>query len=167
MKKKWIIALCCVLGGLLVITVTILLFSYIVRQENWWADLPATPTSYGSEWHSEDGSLSFGTFEKYDSYEQTFADGHVVKGSGGDITKGFITIDGKTIPVYVGVDYDRTMVILLNDKPYLPTESYEKLEIWKAVDYEETDTNIIIFFEVEKTTYFQEGQEIKLIYNRK
>ena len=163
MKKKiWCIAFCFVLAALLKTAV-----EYSVRQVNWWADCSITPISYGSEWYSEDGSLSFSTFEKFDDYEKTIAEGHIVTIAGGDVTKGFLTVGGKAIPVYIRVGVDGSFVLLLNDKPYLPSEIFETIEIWEGVDYEETDTNIIIIFEVEETTYFQEGQEIKLIYNKK
>ncbi len=149
--------------GILLTILLLITVAYSVRQEHWWYKHTLVPDTYGSEWHSEDGRLTFGTFEKYDDFEMVSSDGQKAMVAGGNITQGFLKVDGKEIPVYVTLGADGSFALLLNDKPYRPDQYFERIESWGATDYKETDSHITVVLKVMETTYFEKEQEIELI----
>ena len=95
------------------------------------------------------------------------SNGQTIEIYGGSITEGTLSAKGKTIPVYAEAIHDGTLLIWLNNGEY--TEVYRNrtnLEAWKAIDYSETDTQVIFTMEIVETTYFEIGQTIKLIYKK-
>lgn len=150
MKKKLLII--CPLVVLILVAAGTLLFFYSIRQVNWWGKPPVSPDSIGSEWVSEDGSLSLSTHEKVDAANY--------------YTQGSLYVGDEEIPIYIRLGHEGYFYVLLNDKPFDYQGHFETLEKWEGIDYEETDTEVIIILEVQETTYYTEGQEIKLIYKK-
>ena len=165
MKKSRIIILVCLIVFVL-FAVGDFLFFYSIRQVNWWAKPSVNPITYESEWFSEDGMLSFGTFERNGTFEQTMPDGRVMTVLGADSPKGFISVGTEKIPIYITLGHDGSLWILLDDKPYVPNQKYETLEKWEAIKYKETETEVVITLRVKETTYFTEGQKVKLIHKK-
>ena len=155
----------------LVVVVSVLavnfLMAFLVRQ-SYWDGFSASklPCDYGTEWASEDGSIVISTDERY-IFQQTMKDGRELTADGGYITKGNIFINNKNIAVYAETGWDSTFCVWLNDGPYSVSEERVYLEEWEVIDCEETETKIIFVMEVVNTTYFEVGQEIKLIYEKK
>ncbi len=83
------------------------------------------------------------------------------------MTQGFLTAGNEKIPIYITLGHDGYFYVLLNDKPFDFNEHFETLETWEAIDCEETENKVVIYLEVIETTYYTEGQEMKLIYKKK
>lgn len=151
MKKSRIIILVCLIVFVL-FAVGNFLFFYSIRQVNWWGKPSVSPCTARTEWYSEEGNLSFSTFEKFSPAEY--------------FTQGILMVEEEDIPIYINLGHDGSFYILLNDKPFFPNETYKTLEKWEGIDYKETETEVVITLRVKETTYFTEGQKVKLIHKK-
>ena len=122
-----------------------------------------TPNDLGTEWKSEDGKLTFSTTEQYTN----------VSTSNGVIsnispTCGTLLVGEETIPVSLAWDSHSPYVTIYVDDGDIATGIFLEtiIEEWYAVSYKETDTEIIFSMKVDKTTYYQVGQIVKLVYKK-
>lgn len=129
-----------------------------------WAnmDLSVTPIDHGTYWETEDGCFS---------YQDDTEPG---KGTlGDDLPCATLRVDGQEhkLAVYFSSDsrsvsfYDQAEWLYFRDENR--SHQLSTIETWEAVEWTETDTQVIINLRVVQTTHFAEGQIIRLIHNKK
>ena len=143
---------------------------YVATSKPSWHNFKATktPDDFGTEWESEDGKLIFSTTERYRDVSFSYA-GHSGVVSEIVPTRGVLLIEEKVIDVLLSWDSQSPCVTihLDNGDPLFGIESESIIEVWSALGYEETDEKIVFSMQVDKTTYYEAGQIVKLVYIKK
>ena len=156
MKKKiaiiGIVSIICV--GFIIGWATFTLWA--LKPKNWASlELSVDPSSPGTYWETEGGYFSYKNHENPGM--GTLAD---------DPTVGVLCIDERSLEVELYFSSEDRTLWLYPHKDLPISAIVEHLEVWEAVDWSETDAQIIVDMKVIETTYFEEGQIIKLIHNK-
>ena len=135
-----------------------------------WSNFKATrtPDDFGTAWASEDGRLTFFTDDEYTTVPVNHGD---FSGSAiiGPLTFGTLLVGEEEIPVLLTWDSHSPSVYirLYNGDVTIAIYSEPIIEEWYAESYAETDEKIVFSMKVKKTTYYEAGQIVKLVYIKK
>lgn len=169
--KKIFITVLIALGVLLLLHLAVIVIVYNIRLSQTWDqfDVSVMPNEAGTSWETEDGFLSYRNVDLVtkevldESNNAHYIDYRDCPGT--------IYVDGEEHVVHVAFSQEGTpkMHLVLDVDSQNPRwdscDTY--IETWIPKDYIETDNEIIFILEVEETTYYKVGQEIKLIYKKK
>ena len=169
--KKIFITVLIALGVLLLLHLAVIVIVYNIRLHQMWDQFDASvmPDETHTSWETEDGFLSYYNEGLTSKVEEGLSGRkhtiHYHK------CTGTVSVDGETFNVDIWFSQEgapRLHMSLAEEGEETQTKTNaECIETWVATDFYETDNEIIFILEVEETTYYKVGQEIKLIYKKK
>lgn len=164
MKKRTII----LYVSLGIIMLPIVVFAFIVfnRFHNWGSFRSTVqPMDKGTYWETEDGNLVFETGYEMFSYYDPQTEVNVLYGHE---TTGTLSNNEQELDICISFSPEspEMFIYICHDNGPIPHVDCELIESWKAIDYKETDRQIVYEMEVTETTYFRIGEVVNLIYKK-